>query len=81
MVTPTAPTPWPSRWPSGLAWVLWALAMLGLAVFVWLDQLLRQAARPELVGLTSSAISPVLGAVLVATIGALVASRRPGQRL
>jgi len=61
--------------------VLWALAMLGLAVFVWLDQLLRQAARPELVGLTSSAISPVLGAVLVATIGALVASRRPGQRL
>jgi hypothetical protein len=48
-------------------------------VFVWLDQLLRQAARPELVGLTSSAISPVLEAVLVATIGALVASRRPGH--
>jgi hypothetical protein len=69
----------PSRWPSGLAWLLWALAMLGLAMFVWLDQLVRQAARPELVGLTSSAISPVLGAVLVATTGALVASRRPGH--
>jgi hypothetical protein len=78
-VTPTAPTLVPSRWPSGLAWVLWALAMLGLAMFVWLDQLVRQAARPELVGLTSSAISPVLGAVLVATTGALVASRRPGH--
>jgi len=64
-------------WPVRLAWMLWALAMLGLAVCVWLDQLLRQTGRPELAVLTPSAISPVLGAVIVATVGALVASRRP----
>jgi len=64
-------------WPGRLAWMLWALAMLGLAVCVWLDQLLRQTGRPELAVLTPSAISPVLGAVIVATVGALVASRRP----
>jgi hypothetical protein len=27
----------------------WALTILGLAILVWLDQFLRQAARPELV--------------------------------
>jgi hypothetical protein len=64
-------------WPGRLAWMLWALAMLGLAVCVWLDQRLRQTGRPELAVLTPSAISPVLGAVIVATVGALVASRRP----
>jgi hypothetical protein len=66
-------------WLGRLAWVLWALTMLGLAGFVWLDQLLRQAARPGLVSLTPSAISPVLGAVIVATVGAVLASRRPGH--
>jgi hypothetical protein len=64
-------------WPARLAWTLWVLAMLWLAVCVWLDQLLRQTGRPELAVLTPSAISPVLGAVIVATVGALVASRRP----
>ena len=34
------------RWPAVLAWALWALVMLGVAVVVWLDQLLRQTARP-----------------------------------
>jgi len=60
-----------------LAWVLWALAIVGLVVTVWLDQLLRRAARPELVVLIPTAIPPVLGAVSTATVGALVASRRP----
>jgi hypothetical protein len=64
-------------WLAGLAWALWALAMLGLAVLVWLDQLLRQTAQPELVVLTPTALAPVLGAVSVATVGALVASRQP----
>jgi cytochrome bd-type quinol oxidase subunit 2 len=63
-------------WPGGVAWALWALAILGLAVVVWLDQLLRQAARPELVVLIPTAIAPVLGAVSVATVGAVLASRR-----
>jgi hypothetical protein len=76
-VTTTARVTRTAWWPAGLAWALWALAMLGLAVLVWLDQLLRQAAQPELVVLTPTAIPPVLGAVSVATVGALVASRRP----
>ena len=46
----------PRWWPAGLAGALWALAMLGLAVFAWLDQLLRQAGRPELVVLIPTAI-------------------------
>ena len=51
----------PRWWPAGLAWALWALAILGLAVVVWLDQLLRQTAQPELVVLTPTALAPVLG--------------------
>jgi ABC-type sulfate transport system permease component len=72
-----APEPW-SRWRRAwLAWALWALAIVGLVVTVWLDQLLRQTGRPELVVLIPTAIPPVLGAVSTATVGALVASRRP----
>jgi len=67
----------PRRWPAVLAWALWALAMLGVAVVVWLDQLLRQTGRPELVVLTPKAFPPVLGALSTATVGAMVASRRP----
>jgi hypothetical protein len=64
-------------WPAGPAWALWALAMLSLPAAAWLDQLLRQAGRPDLRELTATAIPPVLGAVSAATVGALVASRRP----
>jgi hypothetical protein len=67
------------RRPAGLAWGLWALAMLGLAVIVWFDQSLRQTGRPELIVLTSTAVAPVLGTLIVATVGALVASRRPAH--
>ena len=39
-----------TRWRAArLAWVLWALAIVGLVVTVWLDQLLGQTGRPELV--------------------------------
>jgi hypothetical protein len=75
-VTPPARASW-SPWRPWVAWTLWALAIAGLVVTVWLDQLLRQAARPELVVLIPTAIPPVLGAVSTATVGALVASRRP----
>jgi hypothetical protein len=67
---------WP-RWPAALAWVLWALTMLGLAVLPWLDRLLRQASRPDLTPLTSDAVALVLGVVSAATVGAVLASRRP----
>jgi hypothetical protein len=67
-----------TRWrPTLLAWGLWTLMILGLVVLVWLDQLLRQTDRPELVVLNPTAFAPVLGAVSTATVGAVVASRRP----
>jgi hypothetical protein len=69
-----------TRWrPAWLAWGLWVLAMVGLIVLVWLDQLLRQTGRPELVVLNPTAFAPVLGAVGTATVGAVVASRRPAH--
>jgi hypothetical protein len=67
-----------TRWrPALLAWGLWTLTMVGLVVLVWLDQLLRRIDRPELVVLNPTAFAPVLGAVSTATVGAVVASRRP----
>jgi hypothetical protein len=58
--------------------MLWALTMLALPVIAWLDQLSRQAGRPELAQLTLSAVvGPVLAAVSAATAGAVLASRRP----
>jgi hypothetical protein len=67
-----------TRWrPALLAWGLWTLTMVGLVVLVWLDQLLRRIDRPELVVLNPTAFAPVLGAVTTATVGAVVASRRP----
>jgi hypothetical protein len=60
------------------AWVLWALTMLGILVIAWLDQLSRQAGRPELAQLTLDAfVGPVLSLVSAATVGAVLASRRP----
>ena len=42
----------PPRWWLGvLAWPLCGLSFLGLVVTVWLDQLLRQAGRPEFVSI------------------------------
>jgi hypothetical protein len=76
-VTEVARRARPRRWPGVVAWALWALVLLGVVVVVWLDQLLRQTARPELVVLTPKAFPPVLGALTTATVGALVASRRP----
>jgi hypothetical protein len=61
------------RWSGGLAWTLWALAMVGLAVTVWLDRLLRQAGRVDLAGL---APLPAVALVSAATVGAVLASRR-----
>jgi len=37
--------PFPGRWAPRLAWLLWALALSGLAAALWLDHLLRQAGR------------------------------------
>jgi hypothetical protein len=64
----------PRWWPGGAAWALWALAILGMAATFWLHQLLVQAGRPELM-----TFDPLLVIAMVsaATVGAVLASRRP----
>jgi hypothetical protein len=64
-------------WPGALAWALWALGMLGLVAVPWMDRLLRQAGRADLVQLTPDTAAPVLALVSGATVGAVLASRRP----
>ena len=67
----------PRPWLAALPWVLWALAILGLAAVPWFDHLLRAAGRPELAQLDASGVPAVLGIVSAATVGAVLASRRP----
>jgi hypothetical protein len=57
-----------------VAWTLWALAMACWLVIPWLDDRLRQAGRPDL---TQWDLRPGVAAVTVATVGAVLASRRP----
>jgi hypothetical protein len=78
-VTPVASAR-PRRWAGVLAWAVWALAMLGLAVAAWLEQLQRQAGSPETAWLLQPASVPLLvAAVSAATVGALVGGRRPAH--
>ena len=68
----------PRRWAAGLAWGLWALAMLGLAVVPWMDRLIIRAGRPDLAAFVpGSVVGPVLAVLSAATVGAVLASRRP----
>jgi hypothetical protein len=80
-VIPAARLARPGWWPGVAAWALWALwalTMLGLPMTAWLDQLSRQAGRPELAQLIPGAVvGPVLGMVSATTVGAVLASRRP----
>jgi hypothetical protein len=77
-MTSTAGPGRPRRWAAGLAWGLWALVMLGLAVVPWMDRLMIRAGRPELASLVPSAVvGPVLAVLSAATVGAVLASRRP----
>ena len=60
-----------------LAWALWGLAMLALASAAWLDHLLRQAGRPDLAALDAAALTVAASHLSLATVGAVIASRRP----
>jgi len=68
-----------SRWPAWSASALWALAVLGLGTVPWFDHLLRQARRPELTQLGASTIPYLLAVLIAATVGAVLASRRPAH--
>jgi hypothetical protein len=75
-VTSAARLAQPRRWPGVLAWTLWALAMLALVAAIWLHNLLVQAGRPGLMTLEPLL---VITAVSAATVGAVVATRRPAH--
>jgi hypothetical protein len=64
------------RWAPGLAWLLWVLTLSGLAAVLGLDHLLRQAGRPELT-IRAHELTYVAAMVGMATVGAVLASRRP----
>jgi hypothetical protein len=79
-VTAVARAARPRRWPGVLAWAVWALTVLGLGVAAWLAQLQRQAGSPETAWLLQPASVPLLvAAVSAATVGALLAGRRPAH--
>jgi hypothetical protein len=63
-----------ARRPGVLAWALWALVMLGLAASMWLEVLLRRAGRGDPL---DTAVGPIVAMVSAATVGAVLASRRP----
>jgi hypothetical protein len=60
-----------------LAWALWTLAVAAIAAVPLLDGLLRQAGRADLVQFTVDTIPPVVITLSAATVGAVLASRRP----
>jgi hypothetical protein len=77
-MTSTAGPGRPRRWLAGLAWGLWALTMLGVAVVPWMDRLIIRAGRPDLAVLVpGSIVGPLLAVLSAATVGAVLASRRP----
>ena len=53
--------------------------MLSLPVVAWLDHRSRQAGRADLVQLVTGSVPPVLALVSAATVGAVLASRRPAH--
>jgi hypothetical protein len=76
LVTPTTQEQ-ARRWPALLASALWVLTLLALPMVNWLDQLLRQAGLPELAILEPAAFPLVAAALTAATVGAVLARRRP----
>jgi hypothetical protein len=77
-VSRNARAPGPGRWAPGLAWLLWTLTLAGpLAAVFWFDHLLRQAGSSEVDRLNADAYPVLVAAVSAATVGAVVASRRP----
>jgi hypothetical protein len=62
------------RRPGVLAWALWVLVVFGLAAGFWLEGLLRRAGRSDPL---DTAVGPTLAMVSAATVGAVLAGRRP----
>jgi hypothetical protein len=73
-VTPAARLAQPRQWSGVVAWVLWLLVVLGMAAGFWLEDLLRRAGRADPL---DTAVGPTVAAVSAATVGAVLAARRP----
>jgi hypothetical protein len=73
-VTPAAPLVQPRQWSGVVAWALWLLVLLGMAMGFWLEDLLRQAGWADPL---DTAVGPTVAAVSAATVGAVLAARRP----
>jgi hypothetical protein len=72
-------TGWSRRWPATLAWTVWALTLGGLAGTLWVDRLMGRAGRADMAALTAIGIPLAVAALSAATVGAVLASRRPGH--
>jgi hypothetical protein len=64
----------PRQWSGVVAWALWLLVLVGMAVGFWLEDLLRQAGWADPL---DTAVGPTVAAVSAATVGAVLAGRRP----
>jgi hypothetical protein len=73
-VTPATRLVQPRQWSGVVAWALWLLVLLGMAVGFWLEDLLRQAGWADPL---DTAVGPTVAAVSAATVGAGLAGRRP----
>jgi hypothetical protein len=73
-VTPAARPAQPRPWSGVVAWALWVLVVLGLAAGFWLEFLLRRAGRADPL---DTAVGPTVAIVSAATVGAVLAGRRP----
>jgi hypothetical protein len=67
-----------ARWPAVAAWGLWGLGALAFLATAWLGELHRRVGRGDLVQLTvRDALPLLLASVSSATVGAVLATRRP----
>ncbi|HEV3464453.1 MAG TPA: hypothetical protein VG846_10790 [Actinomycetota bacterium] len=65
-------------WPAVAGWGLWGLGTLCFLATARLNQLIRQAGRPDLAPVTvGEAVPLLLASVSAATVGAVLVSRRP----
>jgi hypothetical protein len=69
----------PRRNVAVLGWALWLLTLLGLAATLWIDALQHDAGRPGLATFSASSIPSVAAAVSAATVGVVLAARRPAH--
>jgi hypothetical protein len=67
------------RWTAVLAWALWLLIPLGWAATARLDGLLREVGLSQEAWIVAGRLPGLVGTVTAATVGAVLASRRPAH--